>query len=110
MEFYRESREVEALKIIWQKGGKAPINALARAMRINSDYARTILFDIGKKDYIDIDRAGICKITEKGKELLKNRGILDQIAREEKEKKEVEQTKIKGEEEKGKPKTITLNY
>ena len=105
-----DSRELQALKIIWQKGGKTPMGAMARFMGINPDYARIILLDIGKKDYIDIARDGMCKITEKGKELLKSRGILDQIAREEKERKEAEQTEIKEEEEKGKPKTITLNY
>jgi len=105
-----DSRELEALKEIWRKGGKAPIGALGRTMRISSDYARIILLDIGKKDYIDIDRAGICKITEKGKELLKNRGILDQIAREEKERKEEKSSFAKAAEDRGKPKTITLNY
>jgi len=106
----RDSREIEALTIIWQRGGKAPMNAVARAMSINSDYARVILLDIGKKDYIDINRNGLCKITEKGKELLKNRGILEEIAEEEKRKKEARQVKIKEEEEKGKPKIITLKY
>lgn len=79
-------------------------------MRVSYDYARVILLGIGKKDYIDIDGAGMCKITEKGKELLKSRGILDKIVEEEKRRKEAGQAKIKEEEEKGKLKTITLNY
>ncbi len=94
----RDSRELEALKIIWQKGGKASMRSLARPMGINSDYARLVLLDIGKKDYIDIKRDGICLITKKGKQILKNRGILDQIAGERKEK-ETPPNKI-----------ITLNY
>ena len=105
-----ESRALEALTEIWRKGGNASIGAVAKFMRVNSDYARVILFDIGKKDYIDITRDGTCKITEKGKELLNNRGILAQIAEEEKREKEAEQAKITEEKEKGKPKTITLNY
>ena len=108
--YFMDSRELEALKEIWRRGGKASISSLARAMGINSDYARVVLLDIGKKDYIDITRDGMCKIAEKGKELLKSRGILDKIAEEEKARKEVERAKIKHEEEKGKPKIITLNY
>lgn len=100
------SSETQALEKIWRMGGKASINAVARAMRINSDYARVILFGIGEKDYIDINRAGICKITETGKESLKSRGILAKIAKEEKERKK--QTKIQiGQ---GKSKIITINY
>jgi len=106
----KDSGEIQALKIIWKKGGKAPIGSVARPMGISSDYARVILMDIGRKDYIDIKRDGMCVITEKGKEILKSRGILDQIAEEEKRKKEAEQAKIKKEEEKGKPKIISLNY
>jgi predicted Fe-Mo cluster-binding NifX family protein len=105
-----ESGEIKALRIIFEKGGKASINALARAMRISSEYARIIAIDIGRRDYIDLTSDGICKITEKGKELLKSRGILDKIDEEEKRKKEAEQAKNEEGEEKGKPKIITLNY
>ena len=104
-----QSRELEALRIIWQKGGKASIKAVARAMVINSDYARIILFDIGKKDYIDVTRDGICKITERGKEWLESRGILAQVAEEGKRRREAESAKVK-EEEKGKSKIMTLKY
>ena len=105
-----ESRELEALTEIWRKGGNASIGAVARAMRISSEYARVILLDIGKKDYIDVIGNGMCKITEKGKELLNSRGILVKIAEEEKRRKEAEQARIKEEEEKGKPKIMPFNY
>lgn len=105
-----ESRGLEALTEIWRRGGSASIGAIARAMRLSSEYARVILLDIGKKDYIDITRDGICKITEKGKELLNSRGILAKIAEEEKRKKEMEQARVKEEEEKGKPKIMPFNY
>ena len=95
----KDSGDIRALKTIWKMGGKAYMRSLARAMGITSEYARVILFDIGKKDYIDITGDGMCVITEKGKELLKSRGILAQI-----------KAKIKEEEEKGKPKIISLKY
>jgi Mn-dependent DtxR family transcriptional regulator len=104
------SADLEALKIIFEKGGQISIGALGRLMRISSEYARVIAWDIGRKDYIDVTGDGMCRITEKGKELLKSRGILDKIAEEEKRRKEAEAAKFKEEEEEGKPKIMPLNY
>lgn len=100
------SSGAEALEQIWRIGGKASISAVARAMGISSDYARIILFDIGKKDYIDIARTGICKITETGKEFLKNRGILKKIKLELEEAIKRERTIKAGQ----RPKIIQIEY
>lgn len=101
-------RETEALKIIWQKGGKTSIGAVARLMRVNPEYGKIIVLDLGKKDYIDVDKYGICKITEKGKEILKSRGILAQLAKEE-EARRLEEKKISQSKEE-RSKIITLKY
>lgn len=66
--------ELDLLKIIADRGGKESIAVVARIKGINSEYGRIILHDIGRKDYIDVSRAGTCVIAEKGWQELKKKG------------------------------------
>ncbi len=66
----------EALEIIWREGGKAHVRRVAGLMKISTVYARTILYSLGRQDYLDIGCDEICILTEKGKNSLDKRGIL----------------------------------
>jgi Mn-dependent DtxR family transcriptional regulator len=95
---HMNSRETQMLKVLWRKGGKATINELARAMSIDSDYARLIALDSGEKDYIDVSKAGVCKMTKKGKGIIKHRGFSAKVAPEQRKS------------ERGGSKMMTLRY
>lgn len=77
----------EALEIIWREGGKAHVHRVAGLMKISADYARTILYSLGRQDYLDIGADDIAVLTKKGREALDRRGI---IRRAEEKKKEEE--------------------
>lgn len=79
----------EALEIIWKEGGKAHVHRVAAMMSISADYARTIVYSLGRQDFLDIGSDNIATITKKGKEALEQRGIFRKI-KDEKEKAEKE--------------------
>ncbi|MBU4319402.1 MAG: hypothetical protein KKF30_19245 [Proteobacteria bacterium] len=84
----------EALEIIWKEGGKAHAHRVAGLMKISADYARTILYSLGERDYIDIGPSDIAVITDKGKKAIERSGFFRKIEEEKrKEKKAEEETK-----------------
>jgi len=66
----------EALEIIWKEGGEVHVHRVADLMKISYDYARTILYSMGRRDYIDIGHDEIAVLTNKGKGILEKRGII----------------------------------
>lgn len=69
----------EALEIIWREGGRASVYKVAGEMKISTDYARTILYDLGVHDYLDVDARDTATLTRKGRERLERRGILRKL-------------------------------
>ncbi|MFA4853192.1 MAG: hypothetical protein WC599_11790 [Bacteroidales bacterium] len=60
----------EVLEKISINGGSAHVHRLANLMHIGFDYARSILYSLGRRDFIDIGRDEIAVLTDKGKERL----------------------------------------
>ena len=60
----------EVLEKIRIEGGKAHVHRVANLMHIGFDYARSILYSLGRRDFIDIGRDEVAVLTDKGKERL----------------------------------------
>jgi len=60
----------QVLEKIRIEGGKAHVQRVANLMHIGFDYARSILYSLGRRDFIDIGRDEIAVLTDKGKERL----------------------------------------
>ena len=65
--------ELEALRLVEEAGGATAAHPVARKMKFNIDYARTILTSLAKRDYLDLSARGIYTMTGKGKEELERR-------------------------------------
>lgn len=59
--------EMKALEIIWEWGGEASIDTIARKARVSIDYARLICRNLDKEGYIDFSHSKLCEIKSKGK-------------------------------------------
>lgn len=59
--------ELRILEIIWDWGGEASVDTIAREARISTDYARLICQNLGRNDYIDFARSKLCLLRGKGK-------------------------------------------
>ncbi len=59
--------ELKVLEIIWDWGGEASIDTIAREARISTDYARLICQNLGRNDYIDFLHSKLCRLRGKGK-------------------------------------------
>ena len=59
--------ELTVLEIIWDWGGQASIETIAREARISTDYARLICQNLGRNDYIDFTHSKLCVLRGKGK-------------------------------------------
>lgn len=59
--------ELRVLEILWDWGGEASIDTIAREARISVDYARLICDNLGRHDYIDFLRSKLCLLRGKGK-------------------------------------------
>ncbi len=68
--------ELDALKVISEKGGETVFQVVSQRLKIEYDYARLLCTSLGKADYIDITAEGLCKITPKGEQALEERGIV----------------------------------
>ncbi len=65
--------ELDALRMVEEAGGATGAQPVARKMKINVDYARTILTSMAKRDYLDLSARGIYTMTWKGKDELERR-------------------------------------
>ena len=59
--------ELKILEIIWNWGGEASVETIAREARISTDYARLICQNLGRNDYINFSHSKLCRIRGKGK-------------------------------------------
>ena len=62
--------ERKALEIIDEAGGEVTSHKVSRKLRIDSGYARLLCMNLARKDYVDLKRSGLYKITYKGKKAL----------------------------------------
>jgi len=59
--------ELKVLEILWNWGGEASIDTIAREARISTDYARLICNNLGRHDYIDFTHSKMCFMKGKGR-------------------------------------------
>lgn len=73
----------EVLEKISIEGGKAHVHRVANLMGFSFDYARSVLYSLGRRDFIDIGRDEVAILTDKGRERLEKakqpRPNLDEI-------------------------------
>lgn len=61
------TNEQKILEIIWNWGGEARVDIIARESGMSIEYARLLCEELGKKDYVDFLHTKLCKIKSKGK-------------------------------------------
>lgn len=61
------TRELKVLSIIWDWGGEASVNIIARAAGISVDYARLLCESLKRENYIDFLNFKLCRMRGKGK-------------------------------------------
>ncbi len=66
--------DLDALRLVEEAGGVTGAQPVSRKMKINVDYARTMLTSLAKRDYLDLSARGIYSMTWKGKDELERRG------------------------------------
>lgn len=69
------TNELKALEVVWNWGGEASVDIVAREVDISIDYARLLGESLKKEGYIDFLRSKLCKIRSKGKMELVKRNI-----------------------------------
>lgn len=57
----------QVLEIIWDWGGEASINIIAKELHISTDYARLICEDLDRNDYINFLHSKLCVLKGRGK-------------------------------------------
>ena len=61
------TNEIRVLSIIWDWGGEASVDIIAREAGISIDYARLLCESLGREGCIDFLHSKLCKIKSKGK-------------------------------------------
>ena len=61
------TNELKILSIIWNWGGEASVDIIAREAGISIDYARLLVESLVREDCIDFLHSKLCKIKSKGK-------------------------------------------
>lgn len=61
------TNELKVLEIIWNWGGEASADTIAREAKISLDYVKLLCKSLAKENYIDFLRSKLCKIRSKGK-------------------------------------------
>jgi len=61
------TNELRVLSIIWDWGGEASVDIIAREAGISLDYARILCESLKKESCIDFSYSKLCKIKSKGK-------------------------------------------
>ncbi|MDP2934438.1 MAG: hypothetical protein Q8N59_01540 [bacterium] len=69
------TNELKVLEVIWDWGGEASVDIIAREVRVSIDYARLLGESLKKEGCIDFLRSKLCKIKSKGKMELVKRNI-----------------------------------
>ncbi len=61
------TNELKVLSIIWDWGGEASVDIIARAAGVSIDYARLLCESLKREDCVDFLYSKLCKIKSKGK-------------------------------------------
>ncbi len=61
------TNELKVLSIIWDWGGEASVDIIARAAGLSIDYARLLCESLRREGCIDFLYSKLCKIKSKGK-------------------------------------------
>lgn len=61
------TNELTILSIIWNWGGEASVDIIAREASISSNYAELLCRSLAREDYIDFFHSKLSKIKSKGK-------------------------------------------
>ena len=61
------TNEQKILEIIWNWGGEAAVDIIAREAGISIEYTRLLCENLVKENYIDFLHSKLCKIKSKGK-------------------------------------------
>lgn len=61
------TNELKVLEIIWNWGGEASVDTIARVAGVSIDYARLICESLDREGCIEILGSKLCKIKSKGK-------------------------------------------
>jgi len=61
------TNELKVLSIIWDWGGEASVDIIAREAGISLDYARILCESLKREDCVDFLYSKLCKIKSKGK-------------------------------------------
>ncbi|MDP2934652.1 MAG: hypothetical protein Q8N59_02735 [bacterium] len=61
------TNELRVLEIIWDWGGEASVDIIAREIGISIDYARILCESLNREGCIDFLGSKLCKIKSKGK-------------------------------------------
>jgi len=61
------TNEQKVLSIIWDWGGEASVDIIAREAGISTNYARLLCESLGREGCIDFLHSKLCKIKSKGK-------------------------------------------
>ena len=61
------TNELRVLEIIWNLGGEASLDTIARSAGISTEYARLICNNLGRHDYIDFLHSKLAVLRGKGK-------------------------------------------
>ena len=69
--------EFKALKIVCDAGGEIGAQGVSRKMRMEPNYVRLLLGSLAGDDYVDLMASGKYRITAKGKNELKETGIVE---------------------------------
>ena len=67
------TNELKVLSIIWDWGGEASVDIIAREASISLDYARILCESLKKESCIDFSYSKLCKLKSKGKLALANK-------------------------------------
>jgi hypothetical protein len=82
-EKFTMSVDDEVLEIIWQEGGMAHVHRIANKKSWSFDYARSVLYSLGRRDFLDIGLDQVAVLTDKGSKRLEKakekRPTLDEI-------------------------------
>lgn len=70
-------RESQILEVIWEWGGEASVDRIARETAMSMDYVRLVCKSLARYDLIDFTGSKLCKVRRKGKVEIAKRGGLE---------------------------------
>ncbi|MDA2929119.1 hypothetical protein MYX84_04075 [Acidobacteria bacterium AH-259-O06] len=72
--------ELEALEAVEEKGGQTNAQSVAKKLKMNVDYVRTVLTGLARRDFLDLSKKGIYWLTPKGKADIDRRRKLSSLS------------------------------